>query len=68
MRPSTVVEDVPVLPTCASLAPLVPGLSQPDVAVSSRQGSVMPSLFGDLQFGVPASRRTASAAKPGKNS
>ena len=64
----TVVEDVPVLPTSASLAPLVPGSSQPDVSVSSLQGSVMPSLFGDVQSGVPSSRRTESAAKPGKNS
>ena len=68
MRPSTVVEDVPVLPTSASLAPQVPGSSQPDVSVSSRQESVMPSLIGDVQSGVPSSRRIASAAKPCKNS
>ena len=68
LQPSTVVEDVPVLPTSASLAPLVPGSSLPDVSVSSLQGSVMPSVFGDVQSCVPSSRRTESAAKPGKNS
>ena len=68
MRPSTVVEDVHVLPTSASLTPLVPGSSQPDVFVSSLQGSVMLSLFGDVQSGVPSNRRTESAAKLGKNS
>ena len=68
MQPSTVMEDVPVLPTSSSLVPLVPGSSQTDVSVSSRQGSVMPSLFGDVQSGDPSGLRTASAAKPGKNS
>ena len=68
MQTSTVMEDVPVLPTSSSLAPLVPGSSQSDISVSSRQGSVMPSLFGDVQSGVPSSLQTASATKPGKNS
>ena len=68
MQPSTVREDVPVLPTSSSLAPLVPGSSQPDISVSSRQESVMPSLFGDVRSGVPSSLQTASATKPGKNS
>ena len=57
-----------MLPTSSSLVPLVPGSSQPDVSVSSRQGSAMPSLFGDVQSGVPSSLQTASAVKPGKNS
>ena len=61
-------DDVPVLPTSASLVASMPVAIPPDVSVSSRQGSVMPSLFGDAQSGVPSSQRTTSAAKPGKNS
>ena len=65
---STVVDDVPVLPTSAGPTPSLPGSSQPDMSFTSRQGSLMPSIFGDVQSGVPSSVQPASAARPGKNS
>ena len=65
---STVVDDMPVLPTSAGPTPSLPGSSQQDISVSSRQGSSMPSIFRDVQSGVPSSVQPASAAKPGKNS
>ena len=66
VQSSTVVDDVPVLPTSAGPFPPLPGSSQQDISVSSRQGLLMPSIFGDVQSGVPSSVQSASAAKPGK--
>ena len=65
---STVVDNVPVLPTSAGPTPSLPGSSQQDISVSIRQGSLMPYIFGDDQSGVPSSKQPACAAKPGKNS